>query len=47
MWLCNFGKNMEKKILYVDIMWKMVSWKLLSVDFNKNLYIFYRYKEVM
>lgn len=25
----------------------MASWKLLSVDPNTNLYIFYRYKEVM
>lgn len=38
----NFGKNMKKKILHADIMWKMASWKLLSVDPNKNLYIFYR-----
>lgn len=42
MWSCNFGKNMKKKILHADIMWKMASWKLLSVDPNKNLYIFYR-----
>lgn len=38
----NFVKNMKKKILHADIMWKMASWKLLSVDPNKNLYIFYR-----
>lgn len=38
----NFVKNMKKKILHADIMWKMASWKLLSVDPNRNLYIFYR-----
>lgn len=36
------GKTWKKKILHADIMWKMASWKLLSVDPNKNLYIFYR-----
>lgn len=41
-YVVNFGKNMKKKILHADIMWKMASWKLLSVDPNKNLYIFYR-----
>lgn len=35
-------KHEKKKILHADIMWKMASWKLLSVDPNKNLYIFYR-----
>lgn len=38
----NFVKNMKKKILHADIMWKMARWKLFSVDPNKNLYIFYR-----
>lgn len=36
------GKTWRKKILHADIMWKMASWKLLSVDPNRNLYIFYR-----
>lgn len=37
-----FWEKHEKKILHADIMLKMASWKLLSVDPNKNLYIFYR-----